>query len=282
MRDCVEPVKMHFPSATAYRWSNMPNTIADGWCMVEIIVRPSRASFFSNETTCVDVELSKPLKWKKHILIIQSDAKKNNINYLVGSSKNITGGLSNISSAIDNRFFWPPDSAPVRVFLVSYNPMASKICFIYKMRMLLKKIKACRSRAAYPNLFIRLRHFAANFQVGREMHCFHNGDERLQFMVLHDVCGLTTETFQHPFASIYRYVTMYIFCPAEKHTFFIYARLLCHRNKCRSSSHWSMLSSVSCRAYTATAIHNIHHMMCFRVGDIIFILIHAIVYQACV
>lgn len=35
--------------------------------------------------------------------------------YVVGSSKNRTGGLSNNSKAIDKRFRWPPDKLPHRV-----------------------------------------------------------------------------------------------------------------------------------------------------------------------
>lgn len=60
---------MQWPSATAYRWSNKPKTIADGWCIVHTIVRPSCANCFKSKTTCVDVELSKPLQSQqfKHI-----------------------------------------------------------------------------------------------------------------------------------------------------------------------------------------------------------------------
>lgn len=143
-----------------------------------------------------------------------------------------------------NRFFCPPDSAPVRVFRVSYNPMASKICFIcatderFFFKLLLSKGKMHHKSfvATYPNLFIRLRHFTANFQVGREMHGLHDGDERLQFVVLHDVCGLTTETFQYPLASIYRYVTMDIFSPVcgkkEGYISFFFFVLTHHQNEC--------------------------------------------------
>uniref|UniRef100_A0A182F590 Uncharacterized protein n=1 Tax=Anopheles albimanus TaxID=7167 RepID=A0A182F590_ANOAL len=78
--------------------------------MVQMMVRPSRASCFSSATHCVDVELSNPL---------------------VGSSKNMTGGLFTISSAIASRFFCPPDNRPVRVFFASYNPMARNASSTY-------------------------------------------------------------------------------------------------------------------------------------------------------
>ena len=52
---------MHRPSAMAYKWSNILNTDADGWWIVQTIVRPSWDNCFSNDTTCVDVELSKLL-----------------------------------------------------------------------------------------------------------------------------------------------------------------------------------------------------------------------------
>lgn len=51
--------------------------------------------------------------------------------HLVGSSKNMTGGLSNNSNAIAKRFRCPPDNSPVLVFRTSYKPIASRICWIY-------------------------------------------------------------------------------------------------------------------------------------------------------
>lgn len=50
--------------------------------------------------------------------------------YLVGSSKNITGGLSTNSNAIAKRFFWPPDRLPVIVLRQSYKPIALMISII--------------------------------------------------------------------------------------------------------------------------------------------------------
>lgn len=53
---------MQCPSAIAYRWSNKPNTIADGWCIVQTMVRPPCANCFNSKITCVDIELSRPLQ----------------------------------------------------------------------------------------------------------------------------------------------------------------------------------------------------------------------------
>lgn len=100
---------MQLPSAIAYKWSNISNTNADGWCIVQTMVRPSFANIFSKAIHCVEVELSSPL---------------------VGSSINIIGGLLTSSSAIDRRFLWPPDSFPVNVFRDSSNFNASIILLI--------------------------------------------------------------------------------------------------------------------------------------------------------
>lgn len=145
---------MHWPSASAYKWSNKPKTNADGWWMVHTIVRPSCANCFNSTTTCVDVELSRPLKHQpneKEIEAFRNGINENQLRllytlwthltslalstlpsttHLVGSSKNMTGGLSNNSNAIAKRFRCPPDNSPVLVRRTSYKPIASKICWI--------------------------------------------------------------------------------------------------------------------------------------------------------
>lgn len=47
--------------------------------------------------------------------------------YLVGSSKNMTGGLFTSSSAMARRFRWPPDRLPVRVLAQDSKPRAVRI-----------------------------------------------------------------------------------------------------------------------------------------------------------
>uniref|UniRef100_A0A182LTP1 Uncharacterized protein n=1 Tax=Anopheles culicifacies TaxID=139723 RepID=A0A182LTP1_9DIPT len=74
--------------------------------MVQTIVRPPRANDFSSAISCEQVELSRPL---------------------VGSSKNITGGLLTSSSAIDRRFRWPPERLSVSVLAASSRPSVSII-----------------------------------------------------------------------------------------------------------------------------------------------------------
>lgn len=49
------------------------------------------------------------------------------------------------------------------------------------------------------------------------MHRLHDGDERLQFVILHYVCGLALERFQDALATIYRYVTADVCCAAKSH-----------------------------------------------------------------
>lgn len=58
--------------------------------------------------------------------------------YLVGSSRNIIGGLLISSRAIDNRFFWPPDKNSVLVCLHSDSPKTfsiSETCLIQTERL---------------------------------------------------------------------------------------------------------------------------------------------------
>lgn len=47
--------------------------------------------------------------------------------YLVGSSKNMTGGLFTSSSAMARRFLWPPERLPVRVLVQDSRPRAVRI-----------------------------------------------------------------------------------------------------------------------------------------------------------
>lgn len=47
--------------------------------------------------------------------------------YLVGSSKNMTGGLFTSSSAMARRFRWPPERLPVRVLAQDSKPRAVRI-----------------------------------------------------------------------------------------------------------------------------------------------------------
>jgi hypothetical protein len=55
-----------------YKWSNISNSLALGWWMVQMIVRPPRASDFNNEMHWKHEELSRPLKEEiktKHSLL---------------------------------------------------------------------------------------------------------------------------------------------------------------------------------------------------------------------
>jgi hypothetical protein len=49
------------------------------------------------------------------------------LSYLVGSSKNMIGGLFTNSRAMDNRFFWPPERLLVMVLRCSCRPKVSRI-----------------------------------------------------------------------------------------------------------------------------------------------------------
>lgn len=61
--------------------------------------------------------------------------------YLVGSSKNMTGGLLTSSSAMARRFRWPPERLPVRVLAQGSKPRAVRISLTYgqKTRVSIRK-----------------------------------------------------------------------------------------------------------------------------------------------
>ena len=59
--------------------------------------------------------------------------KINSKTYVVGSSKNIIGGLSISSKAIDKRFFCPPDKFPHLVIFVNFKFSVSRILSIWKI-----------------------------------------------------------------------------------------------------------------------------------------------------
>lgn len=50
--------------------------------------------------------------------------------YLVGSSRNMTGGLLTISKAMDSLFFCPPDNLSVLVLIDGSRPIVSRISSI--------------------------------------------------------------------------------------------------------------------------------------------------------
>jgi len=49
------------------------------------------------------------------------------LTYLVGSSKNMTGGFDNNSTPIDSLFFSPPDNFATGVFTTFSSPRISNI-----------------------------------------------------------------------------------------------------------------------------------------------------------
>lgn len=70
-----------------------------------------------------------------------------------------------------------------------------------------RRFGCCRHDAhtrlhTYSLLLVRRRHLAADLEIRREVHRLHDGDERLQFVVLHDVRGLSMERFQDALAIV--------------------------------------------------------------------------------
>lgn len=78
---------MHCPWAIANNWSNNSKISALGWWIVHTIVRPWFDNCFKRLMHWNDIDESNPV---------------------VGSSKNITGGLLTSSNAIASRFLCPP------------------------------------------------------------------------------------------------------------------------------------------------------------------------------
>lgn len=105
----VLPWYTHCPSAKVYKWSNISNSLAEGWWMVQMMVRPPLARVFSSEMHWKHDELSRPE---------------------VGSSKNIMGGLFTSSKAMERRFFCPPERFEVMVLWCSDRPRVSRISWI--------------------------------------------------------------------------------------------------------------------------------------------------------
>lgn len=145
--------------------------------------------------------------------------------HLVGSSKNMTGGLSTNSNAIAKRFRCPPDKLPVLILRVSYKPIASKICWIccgegktiylwwwcwpFRHMDAMRFFSSNSFQTTHPNFFFWMWQVIADFQIGRKMHCFPNGDVRLQYIILHDVSCLSSEQFQISRSTVYCYVTAF-------------------------------------------------------------------------
>lgn len=57
----------------------------------------------------------------------QPEGRDRSPHYLVGSSKNMTGGLLTSSSAMARRLRWPPERLPVRVLAHDSRPRAVRI-----------------------------------------------------------------------------------------------------------------------------------------------------------
>lgn len=114
--------------------------------------------------------------------------------YVVGSSRNITVGLLISSSAIESRFFWPPDNRFVIVFWCSYRPSNVKISSIYskdgKRERRRRGYKSHKNRFSCKNQFTLLIWWMSNtntcsffmafkclakFKIGRNLHVLLNG-----------------------------------------------------------------------------------------------------------
>lgn len=126
--------------STQVTLSNISKSLALGWWMVQMIVRPPRAKDFMMETTWKQDALSKPLGWhtrrdrtprRRHWFCIHVEIShiQNSqvISNLVGSSKNMTGGLLTSSRAMASLLHWPPEMQLVRVWAHSWRPRAVRI-----------------------------------------------------------------------------------------------------------------------------------------------------------
>lgn len=79
-----------------------------------------------------------PFLFSRHLCNVWTSHKSSeqslDLTYVVGSSKNISGGLVISSRAIESLLFWPPESLPVSVFFWLDSPSIdsrSTICKIW-------------------------------------------------------------------------------------------------------------------------------------------------------
>lgn len=61
----------------------------------------------------------------------------------------------------------------------------------------------------HPNFLFWMRQVIADLQIGRKMHCFPNGDVRLQYIILHNIGCLTSEQLQISRSAVYCYVAAF-------------------------------------------------------------------------
>lgn len=87
-----------------------------------LIQRVSLYIFSATHIDCMERSSRICLKqcWSVNVTIVC-------LSHLVGSSKNMTGGLLTSSRAIASRLHWPPDSELVRVWAHSRSPNAVRI-----------------------------------------------------------------------------------------------------------------------------------------------------------
>lgn len=121
--------------------SNISKSLALGWWIVQMIVRPPWARDFIRETTWKQDALSRPLRSDKkevraYISIRSAEIPQTPplmMSHLVGSSKNMTGGLLTSSRAMASLLHWPPDRQLVRVWAHSWRPKAVRISSTWDM-----------------------------------------------------------------------------------------------------------------------------------------------------
>lgn len=106
---CIDPLPAHIRGQTFRRQSQPVGESYTQWCVL-------------HEPSCAIIARNMPTKncpgRCKSGLVKSCNIQLSTIYYVVGSSRNSTGGLSNNSSAIDNRLRWPPERDPHFVFFV--------------------------------------------------------------------------------------------------------------------------------------------------------------------
>lgn len=116
------------PVRTRDRTSRIARRAADGWYRQSSDLRAPKLLawiYIALNSNCL-------ARWKIKRNVVHSMGKAyRGTTHVVGSSKNIIGGLSTNSRAMDSRFFCPPESRSQRVFLWTAKPSVSKISSIW-------------------------------------------------------------------------------------------------------------------------------------------------------
>lgn len=122
MSDSTNEIRYSNITNFIFTWSKFRNWEADGWCIVHITVRPNLVILCRSSMHCLIAKSSNPLRKTLKSVSFYMFLLKMAKTYVVGSSKNITGGLLTNSSATISLFRCPPERNSLRISLHFSSP----------------------------------------------------------------------------------------------------------------------------------------------------------------